>query len=102
MMKFLERQVKYIYPEKRAERQAHAGEFQAIEEKYGFPPLKHFLMMAGPDEMGTEVLEREWPSIAAWEATIEKINADPDYQALTKKYSEWARYTRLETYMVLP
>jgi hypothetical protein len=99
-MAILERQIKHIHPEKRAERAAHAGEFEAIESKYGYPPNKHYILIAGSDEWGTDVLEREWPSMAVMEETFQKVNADPEYQALMKKYTTWARDTRLEIYMV--
>ena len=101
-MKILERQIKHVFPDKHAEREAMIKEnpFAAIESKYGFPPPRSFILISGPDEMGTEVLEREWPSMAAYETAIEKVNADPAYQALGEKFREIIRDTRMEYYFI--
>jgi hypothetical protein len=101
-MAILERQVKHIRPEKQAERAAHGEEIAAIESRHGYPPLRRYIMLFGPDEMGTEVLEREWPSMAAMEQAVQSCQADPEYQTILKLYTGWARDTRIEIYMVAP
>lgn len=100
-MEILERQIKFIYPEKRAERLAHGHEIDAIEAKYGFPPNRQYMTFVGSDEAGTLVLEREWPSMAAWEEALSKANQDPEYQKLIKKFGEWQREMRFEIYLVV-
>ncbi len=100
-MAILERQVKFIIPEKAAERAAAGPQIDAIEAKHGYPPLRRYRLLSGPEDMGTEVLEREWPSFAAMEEAIVKCQADPEYQEIIRKYGNWVRNSRIEYYLVI-
>jgi hypothetical protein len=84
-MKILERNIKHILPGKQSEREALAKEVHIVESKYDFPPLKRFILFSGAGTLGTEVMERQWPSLAAMETALEKAISDPEWQALNKE-----------------
>jgi hypothetical protein len=58
--------------------------YDELEAKMGGVPSKR-RYWAGPSGLpaGTMVWERDWPSIAAWEAYMEKTFSDPEWAALS-------------------
>jgi hypothetical protein len=90
-MDILERHIKHILPGKHAERVALAKEIGAVESKYDFPPAKRFILYSGSDKTGSEILERQWPSLAAMETSMAKAMSDPQWQALNEKLSALSR-----------
>jgi hypothetical protein len=101
-MIILERQIQHIYPDKMPALEALDAEFNKVESRFGFPSKKRYLLLAGPDEINTLVVERQWPSMAAMEATWEKVMADPDWQAVYAKSMGTIRDNRWELYRVIP
>ena len=98
----LERQIQHIFPDKMPVLEALDAEFNKVESRFGFPSKKRYLLIAGPDEINTLVIERQWSSLAALEAAFEKALADPDYQAVYAKSIGIIRDSRWELYQVLP
>ena len=98
----LERLIQHVFPGKGAELEALDKEYNAVESKFGFPPKKRYQLLAGPDEIQTLVIERQWPSMAAMETAYEKIMADPAYQAVSAKSLAVIRDNRWELYSLLP
>jgi hypothetical protein len=53
--------------------------------------------------VNTLIVERQWASMAAMEATYEKAFADPEHQALQKEItSSIIKSAHMELYMPLP
>lgn len=100
-MEILERQIKFVFPEKKAERRALGPKIDAIEQKYGFPPNRQYETLCGPDEVGTLILEREWPSFAAMEEAHEKAMQDSEYRKLLSQVECWIREAHFEFYSVV-
>jgi hypothetical protein len=98
----LERMIQHVYPDKWPELAALDAEYNQIESRFGFPAKKRYLLIAGPDEVNTLVIEREWPSLAAMEAAFEKVMADPGWQAVNAKGLTIIKDQRWELYSVLP
>jgi hypothetical protein len=98
----LERLIQHITPGKWAELEALDKEYDVVESRFGFPPKKRYQLLAGPDEIQTLVIERQWPSLAAMEAAYEKIMADSAYQTLTAKSLPVIRDNRWELYTLMP
>ncbi len=57
-------------------------QWDACEERLGFPPEKRYRCMFGGHDSDTCLLLREWESMAAMEATFERGMADPEMQEL--------------------
>lgn len=75
--------------------------FDAIEKRYGVPPKRRYVSMAGAFDENTLVVAREWESLAAAEATYEKLLADPEYTRLMEESKAILKATRRELYTVL-
>ena len=81
-MQIIERHVKKVRPDKWAKIEQKEKAFDAVEAKHGFPPKRHYRLLAGADDNNTLVMERQWEIFAAMEAAYEKAMADPEWQAL--------------------
>jgi hypothetical protein len=58
--------------------------------------------MVGSHDTSTLIVERQWASLAAMEATYEKAFADPEHQALQKEITSIIKSVQWELYMPLP
>ena len=72
------RDVFRIRPDKMKEAKALVPEIQALNKRLGVPVGRAMTDVTGP--YYTLVLEREFPSLAAWEESLRKIFADPEWQ----------------------
>lgn len=72
------RDVFQIRPDKMKEAKALLPEIQALNKRLGVPVGRAMTDVTGP--YYTLVLEREFPSIAAWEKSLGKIFAYPEWQ----------------------
>lgn len=97
-MKVVERLIQTIYPGKNAELDDIDKRYDAIESKLGFPPKKRLWCISGPYTFNTLIIEREWESMAAMEATYEKSFANKDIQALGQEGQTIVQDSRMELY----
>lgn len=98
----IERMTQKIYPGKWAELEAIDKRYNEIESQAGFPAKKRYQLVFGGDYQNTLIIERQWDSLAAMEATYEKVFADPAYQALGKETVSIIESTIIEIYTPLP
>ena len=99
----IERQVQKIYPDKWAELEVIDKRSNVIESRLGFPATKKRLRpMIGGHDFNTLIVERQWDSLAAMEATYEKAFADPEHQALQKEILSVVESSQMEVYTPLP
>jgi hypothetical protein len=101
-MIIIERMVQQIYPGKWMELEVLDKRYNAVEARLGFPAKKRFQLLMGRSPMGTLVIERQWPSLAAMEAANEKGLMDPEYQALQQESSQVIQKIHWEIYMPMP
>jgi hypothetical protein len=97
-MKVVERMIQAIYPGKNAELDDIDKRYDAIESTLGFPPKKRLWCISAPYDLNTLIIEREWESMAAMEATYEKSFANKDIQALGQEGQSIIKSTRIELY----
>jgi len=100
-MRILERQVKRLARGKFDRMQEMWAKYQPIEAKYGVPPHKRYRYLSGED-WWTIVLEREWESMAAFEATQAKLSADAEYQKVLQAYADVYEAARFEFLVPVP
>jgi hypothetical protein len=66
----------------------------------GFPPKRHYYLMAGSEVAGTTVWEREWESLAVMEAAYDGMFTDSEAQGLGHRAQEIYDGERIEYYFV--
>ena len=97
-MKVVERMIQEIYPGQNTALEDLDKRYDAIERTLGFPPKKRLWCISGPYYNNTLILEREWESMALFEATYEKSFAHPDLQALGEEGLTIVKNSRIELY----
>ena len=83
-MKVMWRSIVKVVPGKMAEYMEIEEKSKAISSRYGMPSWRCYRPMSG-DSMHTIVYEMEWDSLAALEASFEKMFADPECQEFMAK-----------------
>jgi len=94
----IERMIQEIHPGKNEALVELDGRYAPINESLGFPPIKRYWSISGSHDWNTSVLERQWESMAAMEATYEKSFDHPDIQALNAEGADIIKSTRVELY----
>jgi len=74
---------------------------EAISTRAGMPPWRRYRCLSG-DSMHTIVYEMEYDSLAAMEAFLEKVFADPEWQAMFAKSEGVVESHVNEFYMPMP
>jgi hypothetical protein len=97
-----ERMIQHVYPGKWVELEAIDKKYNAVEARLGFPAKKRYQLLMGSHPMGTLIIERQWPSLAAMEAANEKGMADPEYQTLQQESAQIIKSVHWELYMPMP
>ena len=98
----IDRMIQQVRPDKWAELEEIDKKFNAVEGRLGFPPKKRYQCLTGSHEVYTLIVERQWASLAAMEATFEKALADSEHQALQKESTSIIKSAHMELYMPLP
>jgi hypothetical protein len=98
----IERIIQQVRPDKWAELEEIDKKYNAVEGRLGFPPKKRYQCLTGSHDTNTLIVERQWASMAAMEATYEKAFADPEHQALGKEGTSIIKSIHWELYMPLP
>jgi len=99
MVRVIERLIQEIYPNKWEELEEIDKKFTEIENKYGYPPKKRFRCIAGPHDINTVILEREWPSLSKMEKSATKLYLDPEINKLTQQIFDIVKSGRTELYI---
>ncbi|HEX7620032.1 MAG TPA: NIPSNAP family protein [Anaerolineales bacterium] len=98
----IERMIQQVRPDKWAELEKINKKYNIVESRLGFPPKKRYQCLTGSHDSNTLIIERQWDSLAAMEATYEKTFADPEHQALVKESTSIIKSEQWELYMPLP
>jgi hypothetical protein len=93
--------IQQVRPDKWAELGEIDKRYTAVENRLGFPLKKRYQCLMGSHDVNTLIVERQWGSLAAMEATYEKAFADPEHQALQKEITSILKSTQWELYMPL-
>jgi hypothetical protein len=102
-MKVLHRQIQQVRPGKWAELEEIDARFNALERRLGFPSnKKRYRCYFGTHNTDTLIVEYEWESMAAMEATLEKAMADPEWQALSDEVMSIIKSDQMELYAPMP
>ena len=98
----VERQIQKVRPGKWAALEEIEKRFAAVESRYGFPTKKRYQCLFGAHDTNILIIERQWDSFAAMEATYEKIFPDPEHKALIAEVVEIIESQQIEIYTPLP
>jgi hypothetical protein len=98
---YLERVIQQIRPGKWAELEALDKKFNIVESRLGFPTKRRFRSFIGGHHNNTLVIESEWESLAAMEATYMKAFADPEWQTLSGELDTVSESNQVELYLAL-
>ena len=102
-MKVLHRQIQHVRPSMWAELEAIDKRFDAVERRLGFPANKRrYRCYFGTHTLDTLIVEYEWESLAAMEATFARAMADPKWQALSAEVTSILQDNQMELYATLP
>jgi len=102
-MKVMQRGIMRILPGKMTEAMELNKKYMAIVSRYGVAPMRMYRpFTGGGDYMHTVIFEVEWDSLATLAATMEKILADPEVQALMPEWDTLLESHEVELYMPLP
>jgi hypothetical protein len=99
-MKILERQIQKVDRTSWAKKAALEKRFDVVEARLGYPPTRRYRAMCSASDFDTRVNEREWSSLAVFEATLEKALADPEHQALAREGAAFVLSNHFELYLV--
>ncbi len=100
-MKVIWRTTVKIVPGKMAEYMQLEEKRKAMSSSLGMPPEKVYSCVSG-DMAHTIVYEMEWDSLAALEASFEKMFASPERQAMMPKYDALIVSHENELYTPMP
>jgi hypothetical protein len=84
-MKVMMRTTVRIVPGKMAEYMQAEGKRKAFSHRLGMPAERVYMCLSG-DSAHTLVYEMDWDSLAAMEAALEKMFADPERQKMMAEY----------------
>ena len=101
-MIIVERLIQKIYPDKWAELEEIDKKYDVVEGRLGFPPKKRYRCMSGGHDTDTLIIERQWDSLAAMEATYDTASEDPELQALWVEGTSIVKSNQVELYWPLP
>jgi len=99
-MKVMERIIQELPPEKLDAFKEFQRKLDAPSARLGFPPLRWYTSFFTAEQSFTLVCEREWPSMAALEATYAKADADPEYTSQTASWPSVGKSHREELWLV--
>lgn len=101
-MAILERMIQRVYDDKWEAVLAQEKEWDALEARVGgFPKKRRYRGFASPHSTEFIVFEREWPSLAAYEAAYGRLNVAPGYQELSQAGDQLKAGVHVELYFVL-
>ena len=97
-MAILERRVQFKIKNENTYREWEKT-WEGVEGRLGgFPPKRHYFVIAGSENSDTVVWEREWESFAVMEAAYDRMFADSETQNLGQNAREIYEGERVEYY----
>ena len=99
-MKCMERMIHKVQVGKWPLLRGFDGRFDAVEKRLGFPSPRRYRCIIGASDVYTRIVERDWDSMAAFEAGWEKALADPEHQALAAELGSVVLSIQWELYQV--
>ena len=102
MMITVERQIQKIRPGKWAELEEIDKNYDAVKSRLGFPPKRRYRCYIGGHDINTLIIERQWDSLAAMEATYEKAFVDSEWQGIEAQTASIIEGVQFELYAPLP
>ena len=100
-MVIIERQIQMVRSGKWAELEELDKKFTAVESQMGFPAKRRCRSLIGSLPTDALIIERQWESFAALEATYEKALANPEHQALSAEAEPIPGSQQIEFYVPL-
>ena len=97
----IERMIQQIKPNKWHELETIDKKYDKVEKRLGFPPKKRYRCLTGGHNTDTLIIERQWESLAAMEATYNKAFVDSEHQALSEESALIIKSNQVEIYMPL-
>jgi len=100
-MKVMMRTAVKVVPGKMAEYMEVEEKSKDMASRYGMPSWRRYWPISG-DSIHTIVYEMEWDSMAAMEASFDKMFSDPERQAFMAKSDAVVESHVNELYMPMP
>jgi len=101
-MVITERQIQKVRAGKWTELEELDKKFTAVESGLGFPAKRRCRSLVGGLTTDMLIIERQWESFAALEATYEKALVNPEHQALSEAAELILASQQIEFYVPLP
>jgi hypothetical protein len=99
-MAILERRVQ-LKVRNEKEYQEWEAKWKQLETRLGgFPPKRHYYLIAGSEAMGTVVWERDWASFAVMEAAYDRMFQDAEAESLGAAATDTYESERIEYYFI--
>ena len=97
-MVVIERMIQEVFPGKWDALAEIDKKFDVVEKRHGFPAANRMQSIIGACDMNTNVIVREWASMAAMEAAYESVFTDSEHQALLTETASIIKNSRIELY----
>jgi heme-degrading monooxygenase HmoA len=97
-MIIVEVMIQKVYPGKWDTLTEIDKKFDAVEKRHGFPATKRMQSISGAYGLDTNVVMREWESMAAFEAAYESMFTDSEHEALVEEVGSIIESSRMELY----
>ena len=95
-MKLLVRHYQRVRPENWEKNLELAKRWTPIGKRLGIPPDRFCQCFTSADGIYTLINEREYDDLSAWQAALDKMQADPENQALGKEQTPLIEDWRME------
>ncbi len=100
-MRVLERLIQQVIPGQWEALEALDKKYDAVEKKLGFPAKRRYRSLVAGGNTNLLVIEREWESMAAMEAAMEKNFTSPELQQLNDEGTGIISSNSWELYLIL-
>jgi hypothetical protein len=99
-MKVMERMIQKVERTGWSKKIAIEKRYEIVEARLGYPPTRRYRALIGANDTNTRVLERDWSSVEAYMASLQKALADPEWQALGAEQVGIVLSNQVELYIV--
>lgn len=99
-MRIMERLTQKVDRASWAKKLALEKRYEAVEARLGYPPSRRYRAFIGTADTNTRVIERDWSGLGAYLTTVEKAQADPEWQALGAEQIGIVLGNQMELYII--
>ena len=99
-MKVMERMIQKVERTSWSKKIAIEKRYEIVEARLGYPPTRRYRALIGSNDTNTRVLERDWSSVEAYMATLQKALPDPEWQVLGSEQVGIVLSNQVELYIV--